>query len=121
MIAAILTRTLAVKQYSSTEPTRAEIDSIGGPLLLEFGSNGCGICRHTQPLLAEALEEHENLPHIRVEDGSGRPLGRSFRVKLWPTLIFMMDGKEVTRLVRPDSTTTIREALALLDGTNNAP
>ncbi len=110
-----------MKPYSSTEPTRGEIDATGGPLLLEFGSNGCGICSHTQPLLAKALEEHENLPHIRVEDGSGRPLGRSFCVKLWPTLVFMMDGKEVTRLVRPDSTMRIREALSLHDGTNNAP
>jgi thioredoxin 1 len=110
-----------MQRYSATEPTRAEIDATGGPLLLEFGSNGCGICSHTTPMVAEALEEHENLPHIRVEDGKGRPLGRSFRVTLWPTLVFMMDGKEVKRLVRPNSTTEIREALALLDGTNNAP
>lgn len=110
-----------MQQYSSSEPTRAEIDATGGPLLLEFGSNGCGICRGTQPLLVEALQEHENLPHIRIEDGKGRPLGRSFRVTLWPTLVFMMDGKEVTRLVRPGSTMQIRDALALLDGTNNAP
>jgi thioredoxin 1 len=110
-----------MQRYLSTEPTRAEIDATGGPLLLEFGSNGCGICSRTQPLLADALEEHESLPHIRVEDGKGRPLGRSFRVTLWPTLVFMMDGKEVTRLVRPDSTTRIREALALLDGTSRAP
>jgi thioredoxin 1 len=111
----------SMKRYSTDEPTRAEIDATGGPLLLEFGSNGCGICMGTQPLLQEALEEHESLPHIRVEDGRGRPLGRSFRVKLWPTLVFMMDGKEVTRLVRPDSATSIREALVLLDGTSRAP
>lgn len=110
-----------MKAYSEAEPKRAEIDAVPGPLLLEFGSNGCGICRGTQPLLEEALEDHDELPHVRIEDGRGKPLGRSFRVKLWPTLVFMMDGKEVTRLVRPDSTTSIREALALLDGTNNAP
>lgn len=110
-----------MKRYSDAEPTRADIDATGGPLLLEFGSNGCGICSHTTPLLAEALEEHENLPHIRVEDGRGRRLGRSFGVKLWPTFVFLMDGKEVTRLVRPDSVTSLREALTLLDGTNNAP
>lgn len=110
-----------MQPYTSDAPTRAEIDATGGPLLLEFGSNGCGICSHTQPLLAAALEEHESLPHIRVEDGRGRPLGRSFRVKLWPTLIFMMDGKEITRLVRPDSATGIREAIILLDGTSAAP
>jgi len=36
-----------------------------------------------------------------VEDGPGRPLGRSYRVKLWPTLVFLQDGREVSRLVRP--------------------
>jgi thioredoxin 1 len=49
--------------------------------------------------------------HIRVEDGRGRPLGRSFRVKLWPTLVFLKDGKEVARLVRP-SGAAIEDALA---------
>jgi thioredoxin 1 len=104
-----------MKPYSTTEPARAEIDATEGPLLLEFGSNGCGICSRTTPLLEEALSGVETVPHIRVEDGKGRPLGRSFRVTLWPTLIFMMDGKELKRLVRPDSVFAIREALALLD------
>ncbi len=47
--------------------------------------------------------------HLKVEDGPGRPLGRSFRVKLWPTLIVMKEGEEVARAVRPD-----RDALARL-------
>lgn len=110
-----------MKAYTAAEPSRSEIDTSTGPLLLEFGSNTCGICSATTPLLDEALEDYEDLEHIRVEDGRGKPLGRSFRITLWPTLVFMMDGKEITRLVRPDSTTSIREALTLLDGTNNAP
>lgn len=110
-----------MKPYTSAEPARAEIDATPGPLLLEFGSNGCGICSRTRPLLEEALAEHTELPHLRIEDGRGRPLGRSFRVKLWPTLVFMMDGKEITRLVRPESTSVIREALTLIDGTHRAP
>lgn len=101
-----------MRPYSSSEPPRAEVDATRGSLLLEFGSNGCGICQAKQPLLMEALEGREALPHLRVEDGRGRPLGRSFRVKLWPTLIFMKDGEEVARLVRPDSAEAIREALA---------
>lgn len=101
-----------MNKYTSAEPLRTEIDAVKGALLLEFGSNTCGICRGTQPLLEEALEGWEALRHIRVEDGRGRPLGRSFRVKLWPTLIFMKDGKEVARVVRPDTTAEIRAALA---------
>jgi thioredoxin 1 len=121
MLERFITRTRSMQGYLTNEPARADIDASFGPLLLEFGSNGCGICSRTQPMLEDALEEHESLPHIRVEDGKGRPLGRSFRVTLWPTLVFLMDGKEVTRLVRPESTTKIREALMLIDGSSRAP
>lgn len=110
-----------MKPYSDSEATRAEIAARPGPLLLEFGSRGCGICSRTQVLLEEALEGFESLPHLRVEDGRGRPLGRAFRITLWPTLVLLMDGKEVARLVRPDSVSDIRAALTLLDGTHNAP
>jgi len=35
----------------------------------------------------------------------------SFRVKLWPTLIFLRDGLEVDRLVRPTDASGIRKCL----------
>jgi thioredoxin 1 len=85
----------------SSEPTRAEVDALTGPTLLEFGATWCGWCRSIQGPLAASLAKHPGVRHIRVEDGPGRPLGRSFRVKLWPTLVFLQDGREVSRLVRP--------------------
>jgi thioredoxin 1 len=36
-------------------------------------------------------------------------------VKLWPTLVFLDQGKEVARLVRPRDSSTIRKALAQID------
>ena len=54
------------------------------------------------------------MPHVKVEDGPGLPLGRSFKVKLWPTLVFLHDGREVARLVRPSGTDQIVDALRLL-------
>ncbi len=80
--------------------------------MLEFGTNWCGHCRAAQPLIQAALADHPDLEHLKVEDGKGRALGRSFRVKLWPTLIFLRDGEEVARLVRPGDQTEIDEALA---------
>jgi thioredoxin 1 len=50
--------------------------------------------------------------HIKVADGRGQPLGRSFRVKLWPTLIVLRDGQEVGRLVRPSGRRAISELLS---------
>ena len=102
-------------QYAATEPKRAEIEASTGPLVLEFGSPWCGYCRRAQPLIAQAFGPHTRVRHLRIEDGQGRPLGRSFRVKLWPTLIFLRDGVEQTRVVRPMDASVIREALERID------
>lgn len=101
--------------YAAVEPARAEIDQLDGPTVIEFGAPWCGYCQAAQPLLASALADHPRVRHIKIEDGSGRPLGRSFRVKLWPTLVFLSHGKEMARLVRPGDAIGIRQALAQID------
>jgi thioredoxin 1 len=83
--------------------------------VIEFGTPWCGYCRAAQPLIQGALAQHPGVKHLKVEDGSGRPLGRSFRVKLWPTLVFLRDGQEVARLVRPSSADAVRQALQAIE------
>ncbi|GAB3553166.1 thioredoxin family protein [Noviherbaspirillum agri] len=101
--------------YAAVEPARSEIDALEGPAVVEFGAPWCGYCQAAQPLLATAFAAHTNVHHVKVEDGKGRPLGRSYRVTLWPTLVFLSDGREVTRLVRPRDANAIKEALAQID------
>jgi thioredoxin 1 len=93
------------------EPKRTEVDALQGPVLLEFGTGWCGYCRRAQPMIAEALVQHPGVRHIKVTDASGKPLGRSFAVQLWPTLVFLKDGKEAARVVRPSRTDEILRAL----------
>jgi thioredoxin 1 len=102
--------------YSPNQPARGEVDGLVGPTLLDFGTNWCGHCRAAQPRIEAALAQHPQARHVRVEDGPGRPLGRSFGVKRWPTLVFLRDGQEVARLVRPPDANTISQALDQICG-----
>lgn len=94
------------------EPTREEADALPGVTVLEFGTSWCGYCRAAQPLITEALAEHPGIRHLTIEDAREKRIGRTYRVKLWPTLIILVDGKEVARVVRPTGVAQIRDALA---------
>ncbi|SEA91136.1 thioredoxin family protein [Paraburkholderia sartisoli] len=100
--------------YSSNAPTRAEVDALSGAAVLEFGTDWCGYCLGAQSSIGQALEQHVGVHHLKIEDGPGRALGRSFRVKLWPTLVFLRDGVEVARVVRPQNVAAVSEGLSTL-------
>ncbi len=98
--------------YEEEQLTRDEVDATTGPVVVEFGTDWCGYCIAASRFIEPALAEQPQVRRIRVEDGKGRPLGRSYRVKLWPTLVFLHDGVEVARVVRPGSRAVLDEALA---------
>ncbi|MGF6756733.1 thioredoxin family protein [Paraburkholderia sp. GAS334] len=104
--------------YSPTAPTRAQVDALTGAAVLEFGTDWCGFCQGAQSSIGKAFKQHADVRHLKIEDGPGRPLGRSFKIKLWPTLVFLRDGVEVARVVRPGSVTAVDEGFtALFDET----
>ena len=99
---------------SDTEaPSRADTEAWPGLTLLEFGTDWCGHCRAAQPAVGQALAQQPQWQHFKVEDGPGRALGRSYRVKLWPTLLVLRDGQEVARVVRPTAVQDVLNALVV--------
>lgn len=98
----------------AAEPPRTEVDATPGALVLEFGDDFCGICSAARPAIEQALAARPGVRHLKIADGRGRPLGRSFGIKLWPTLVLLQDGREVWRLVRPMAVEPIAQALQLL-------
>lgn len=98
--------------YETAQPERSAIDALPGAVALDFGTNWCGYCRAAEPLIEQALAGQPSVRHIKVEDGPGRALGRSFKIKLWPTVIVLKDGQEVARVVRPADSDEVVAALA---------
>ncbi len=97
--------------YQTEQPQRSDIDAMSGVTALDFGTDWCGFCKGAAPHIAGAIAAQGGVRHIKVEDGSGRKLGRSFKVKLWPTVVVLKDGVEVARVVRPIDQEEVAAAL----------
>lgn len=106
----------AARYAALPEPTRAEVEAGTGWQLLEFGTDWCGHCAAAQPAVRAFAESHAPVEHRKVEDGKGRPLGRAFAVKLWPTLVLLQDGQERARVVRPARPEDLQPLARALDG-----
>jgi thioredoxin 1 len=97
--------------YQTSAPSRSDLDALPGDVLVQFGVDWCSHCQAADPAIAQAMQAHPQLAHLRIEDGAGRALGRSFKVKLWPTLVLMHRGQELARLVRPTQAEQVQEFL----------
>ncbi|NDK38803.1 thioredoxin [Pseudoxanthomonas gei] len=104
--------------YAAAEPERSSVDAMAGLTLIEFGAPWCGHCIAAQEALQVLLGSQPAITHIKVEDGRGRPLGRSFRVKLWPTLVLLQDGVEIARAVRPRERSDLAGMLEAIDSSH---
>ena len=102
--------------YATNGPSRAELDAMPGSVVVQFGTDWCGWCQAAEPLIADAFADFPNVAHIRIEDGPGRPTGRSFGIRLWPTLVCLVDGREVARVTRPADAKVVSRALAEMTG-----
>lgn len=100
--------------YQEQAPTIEQVSALAGHVILEFGAPWCEHCQVAAPSVKEVLSKLE-LPHIKVFDGKGKSLGRSFKVKLWPTLILLNNGQEVARVVRPLNTSDVQGLLAHME------
>lgn len=102
--------------YRAEAPDPAELAGMTGAVLLEFGVDWCPHCQAAEAPIHAALAERAEIRHLRIEDGRGRPLGRTHGVKLWPTLVLLQDGLEIGRLVRPVEVASVRALLDRVSG-----
>ena len=94
-------------QYNTEAPALDDVEARSSLTLLNFGTDWCGHCQAALTPVSNFLQQHSHVTHITVEDGKGRPLGRHYKVNLWPRLILLKDGQEVARVVRPTTSSDL--------------
>jgi Thioredoxin len=47
--------------YETSQPSRADVDAIAEPVVIEFGTSWCGHCIAAQPLIETAFAEYPAL------------------------------------------------------------
>jgi len=98
--------------YQEETITAEQVSQLPGMTVLEFGAPWCTHCQAAGAAVEAAITEHTAVSHIRIYDGKGKRLGRVFKVKLWPTLIYLREGVEVARVIRPTQVNEIRQLIS---------
>lgn len=103
-------------RYLTSDLQRETADGLQGLVVLQFGTNWCGHCQNAQAVVEPVLAARPDVQRHLIEDGPGRPLGRSYRIKLWPTLVLLRDGRELGRVVRPQDASQVQDLLQTGNG-----
>jgi thioredoxin 1 len=70
----------------------------GGFVLLEFYSTTCGPCKMLSYVLKEIDKENPELKIYTIDFNASAALREKCGVKGFPTMLFLKDGKEVSRM-----------------------
>lgn len=93
-----------------------------GPIVVEFMSYGCMHCRVLEPVLrqvAESLVSQEQIMRVNVAVEGG--LADEYNVRVTPTLVLFLDGREIGRSEGPapeasSLTTIVTRPFARVEG-----
>ncbi len=83
-----------------TEVNTQEYDALdkSGPMLVEFYSKTCGPCKMLAFVLKDISKNDPDLPILTIDFDENIELKERCGVKGFPTMLFMKDGAEVSRL-----------------------
>lgn len=90
---------------------REMIASTGGIVVLDFTAAWCPPCRLLEPVLDQLVTENDDLTIVTVDVEASPELAAEYQVMGMPTLVFLVDGEPVRRIVGARGISALREEL----------
>ncbi len=87
-----------------------------GVMMLEFYSKTCGPCKMLSFVLKDVSRNDPDFPIYQIDFNANEELKTRCGVKGFPTMLFMKDGVEVSRLEGLQQKPAIIKAIAALKG-----
>ncbi|NGX31535.1 MAG: Thioredoxin [Chlamydiae bacterium] len=87
---------MAIKNVSEQDFEKATSE---GLVVVDFYATWCGPCKMLTPLLRELSDEREDAVFVEVDVDEAQDTAKKFEVTSVPTVVFLKDGKEVSRFI----------------------
>lgn len=79
--------------------------------ILKFGAEWCGPCKRLEPILDQLQSDYPDLIIRGIDIDAAPDLAAKYKIRTLPTIIFLQDDIEVSRLVGLSSLATIKDKL----------
>ena len=90
---------MAAIQLVTQDTLEARVLHASGPVALDFYQASCPPCKVLEPRLEHWAAQHKDrLPVYRVDIDRDMPVANRFAVQTIPTVLLLLDGKELERL-----------------------
>ena len=87
------------EQTRATNSCQEHLNSFSGTgkVVLDFYADWCGPCKRMSPLIDQAAATMPNMTFIKINRDHFLDLSQMFNIHSIPTLVFLDNGKEISR------------------------
>lgn len=92
--------TMAVIQINSADEFKTALTDAGSKLVVvDFYATWCGPCKMIAPMVEKFSEQYNDATFLKLDVDAIPALAQEYEISAMPTLVFIKNGKEVTKVV----------------------
>lgn len=104
-----------VSSQEDWEGKLSEANREGKIILANFSASWCGPCKLIAPYYAELSEKYPSLMFLLIDVDEMTDLSTSYDIKATPSIFFLKNGEQISKLVGCNKPELLKKITAVLD------